>query len=92
MKRYNNIDYVMNMDIEDGLNLIIKAFKNDTKDKLYKLYLVQYPYMDKKNYISFDDFFKKCTTTRVVTNKSKEEIYKNVENILKNNKFKPIAS
>ncbi len=80
----------MNLDAEDGLNLIIKAFKNDSRDKLYKLYLSKYPYMDKNNYINFDDFFKKCTATRVVTSKSKEEIYKNVENILRNNKFKTI--
>lgn len=90
MKRYNNIEYIMNMDIEDGLNIIIKAFKNDTKDKLYELYLTKYPNMDRDNYISFEEFYKKCTVTQVNTNKSKEEIYDNVKNILKNNKFKAV--
>lgn len=80
----------MKMDAEDGLNIIVKAFKNESKDKFYKLYLTQYPNMDKDNYISFEDFYKQSTTKRINTNKNKEEIYKNVENILKNYKFKAI--
>ena len=33
LKRYSNIDYVMKMDAEDGLKLIIKAIENEAKDK-----------------------------------------------------------
>lgn len=75
------------MDIEDGFNMIVKALKNETRDKLYELYLTKYPHMDKNNYISFDDFYKKCTV-KVSTNKNKEDILNDVKNILKNNKFK----
>ena len=39
LKRYSNIGYVMEMDSEDGLKLIIKAIENEAKDKLYLQWL-----------------------------------------------------
>lgn len=83
MKRYNNIDYIMQMDIEDGIELIKTAFKEDTKDKLYQMYVIKSAFMTKDNYISFDDYFKQCTKP-VINNRieNKEEIYNKVNNIL----------
>lgn len=70
----------MDLDIEDGLNLIIKAFKNDAKDKLYQLYVIHSAFMDKDNYISFEQYYNNAT--RQVKKESKEEIHNKVENIL----------
>jgi hypothetical protein len=70
----------MNMDIEDGLNIIIKAFKNDTKDKLYQMYVVHSAFMEKDNYISFDQYYNNCT--KQVKKENKEEVYNKVNNIL----------
>lgn len=71
----------MNLDLEDGIELIKTAFKNDTKDKLYEMYVVKSLFMDKENYISFDDYFKQCT--RVTKIENKEDIHNKVNNILK---------
>ncbi|MBU5485960.1 hypothetical protein KQI86_16690 [Clostridium sp. MSJ-11] len=81
MKRYSNIEYILNMDIEEGIELIKTAFKNDTKDKLYQMYIVKSIFMSKDNYISFDDYFKQCTA--VIKIESKEEVYNKVNSILK---------
>lgn len=70
----------MNLDIEDGLNLIITAFKNDTKEKLYQMYVVQSAFMSKDNYISFEQFYN--NSTRQVKIENKEEVYNKVNNIL----------
>jgi hypothetical protein len=81
MKRYNNIEYIMNMEIEDGLNLITKAYKNDTKDKLYQMYVIHSAFMDKDNYISFEQYYNNAT--RQVKIENKDEVYNKVDNILK---------
>lgn len=81
MKRYQNIEYIMKMEVEDGLNIIIRAFKNDTKDKLYKMYVIHSAFMDKSNYISFEQYYNNCV--RPAKKENKEEVYNKVNNILK---------
>ncbi|WP_050607266.1 hypothetical protein [Clostridium niameyense] len=73
----------MSLDVEDGINLITKAIEGDNKDKLYMQYVQMVCWMYKDNYISFEEFYnnsvRKMTTKKV----TKEEAYKNAENILK---------
>lgn len=70
----------MKMEIEDGLSIIVKAFKNDLKDKLYQMYVIHSAFMDKDNYISFEQYYN--NSTRQIKRGNKEEIYNKVDNIL----------
>lgn len=70
----------MKMDVEDGANLIEKAIKNDTKDKLYQMYVVQSAFMDKDNFVSFEQYYNNCT--RQIKKENKEQVYNKVNNIL----------
>lgn len=82
LKRYGNIDYVMEMDVADGLSLILKAIEGDNKDKLYLQYVQMVCWMDKDNYISFEEFYKNNTKQMTAKKVTKEEAYKNANNIL----------
>ncbi|MCW6085582.1 MULTISPECIES: hypothetical protein [Clostridium] len=72
------------MDLEpiDGLTLISKALDGDNRDKLYMQYVQLMPWMDKDNYISFDEFYRNSTRQMTTKKVTKEEAYKNANNIL----------
>jgi Trp operon repressor len=46
-----------------AIKLIEKAKEEDKKDKLYQVWLTKVPSMNKKNYISFTEFWKKANMT-----------------------------
>lgn len=73
------------MDLEpiDGLTLISKALDGDNRDKLYMQYVQLMPWMDKDNYISFDEFYRNNTRQMTTKKVTKEEAYKNANKILK---------
>lgn len=86
----------MEMDAVDGLGMIKEAIKQDTKDKLYQLYVQLYTSMDKDSYISFESFCKKSAPDRVdKSNKmtykprrqNKEQVLSKVQNIMSNYKI-----
>lgn len=56
MHRYNDITYIMNLDIEDGLDLINTAYQKDAEDRLWQQWLVDYSHMDKENFMSFENY------------------------------------
>lgn len=70
----------MKMPWEDGISLIFKAFKNDLKDKYFKMYVLERLFM--KEPMSFEEYYK--NNTRNVKRESKKEILNKVNNILKN--------
>lgn len=70
LKRYSNIDYVMKMDAEDGLKLIIKAIENDVKDKLY----LQWLHDDARYEKSFNEYFESNLPYRKSTEEEKQKI------------------
>lgn len=39
LKRYSNIEYVMNLDAQIGTSLIIVAIENDNKEQMYQKWL-----------------------------------------------------
>lgn len=71
----------MEMNSVDGVQILIKAIENDKKDKLYQQYCHMVVFMNKDNYVSFDDFYKQ--STKRVKKVTKQEAYSNAENILK---------
>lgn len=56
LRRYNNIDYILNMDIDSGLTFIRKAFEKEEDAKLWDRYLVDYRHMGKENFITFETY------------------------------------
>ena len=73
----------MNMDAIDGLNMIYKAIEGDNKDRLYQQYICLLPWMTKDSYITFDEFYKQSTRQITTAKATKEEAYRNADNILK---------
>lgn len=72
----------MSLDVEDGLNIIQKAIEGDNKDKLYMQYCNLVVWMDKDNYISFEEFYKNSTRQATARKVTKEEAYENANKIL----------
>ena len=70
LKRYSNIDYVMEMNAEDGLKLIIKAIENEAKDKLY----LQWLHDDARYEKSFNEYFELNLPYRKSTEEEKRKI------------------
>lgn len=70
----------MRMPFNEGLNLILIAFKGDLKDRCFQMFVMERLFMTDP--ISFEDYCKNMTgkTEKV----SKDEVYAKVNNILKN--------
>lgn len=83
LQRYSNIDYILNLNFQEGYELILKAYDKERESRAWDRWLIHYRYMDKKNFISFEDFkeklFPKNTNTQVFI--SKEDMLKQAEEI-----------
>ncbi|WP_423055679.1 hypothetical protein [Acetobacterium carbinolicum] len=76
LRRYNNINYILNMDIDSGLAFISKAFEKEEDAKLWDRYLVDYRNMGPENFITFDAYKKLAQIESVqssATPKTKQE-------------------
>ena len=71
------------MPFEDGLEMIIEAFKKKNEERMWAMYLMQYQHMTKESYVSFEEFYAPKTEQTVDENKSVDEILDEVESILK---------
>lgn len=75
--RYNNPDYVLNLDFEEGLEIIRTANDKIAEERIYQQWLMDYLMMDKDSFISFEDYknkFKIGNKNINKTKKSKDEI------------------
>ena len=79
MQRYSNIEFVLNLDIDVGIKLIIKAMKEKRKDRAFKLYAGIYPYMDEESFVSFEEFYISMTADN---GKSTDEILEDINSLL----------
>lgn len=89
LRRYNNIDYILNMDIDSGLTFIRKAFEKEEDAKLWDRYLVDYRNMGPENFITFESYKKlaqsESTQPRAAPKSKQEtinEINEKVEKII----------
>jgi len=83
LNRYNNIEYVLNINWVDGINLINKAIEKTVEQKDWDLYKAIYPNMDKKTFITFKDFVKKKEVVTPKQEKSDDEILQKAEELRK---------
>lgn len=60
LRRYGNLD-IMQIDAATGIELIKKAYLEESKERAWQVYLTQYPYMTEESFITFEDYFKRLT-------------------------------
>ncbi len=69
-KRYSNIEYLFNLQADDGLLIILKAIEASQKEQMYEKWL-----HDQARYeMSFDDYYKKHIPYKPSTKEEKEDI------------------
>jgi len=67
----------LNLPIDQALKLIVKATEEHEKEKIFRLYLVDRPRMDKQTFMSFSEYYDKLSVKQTkVDTRSKEEILK----------------
>lgn len=61
LSRYHNINYILSMDVTNGIAFIKKAFEKDLEDKMWSRYLVDYQNMTKETFMTFEEYKKELT-------------------------------
>ncbi len=70
LSRYMNIEYILNLDCEIGVSLILKGLEKQEEERVFHKWL-----SDVARYeISFDDYKKKSIPYRKSTEQEKKEI------------------
>jgi hypothetical protein len=71
----------MAMDIMEGLALLNEAQEKREEEKAWQMWLAKFPYMDKKSFIPFSEFYQKMSTPQHISQRSAEEILADAHNI-----------
>ena len=71
---------MLRLSLNDGLDQYDLAREKAVEKKHWEMWLAKFPYMTKKNFVSFDQFYKKPAKTQV-SRKSAHEILENVQKI-----------
>ena len=76
----------MNLEFYDGVTFLLKAIEVEKDEKLWDLYLEKYKFMNKDNFVSFEDFKSnldiKEKIDSIKENLSVSQIENKVKNIL----------
>ncbi|MCR1953005.1 hypothetical protein NSA50_18555 [Clostridium sp. DSM 100503] len=56
LRRYSNIDYILSSTYDEGYDFISKAYEKEAEEKLWDIWLINYKYMSKENFESFEDY------------------------------------
>lgn len=70
------------MDMDFDIDLFIYAIEKDKENKLWELWKLQYPQMDKESFITFEEY-KNKNIKKQTTKKTYEEIEKEMEEVEK---------
>lgn len=83
LRKYSNIEYILDLEITEGIEFINKAYEKEIEDKVWEKWLIDYRYMSKDNFISFEEYKKHVISKNInlESTLSKEEILKEVEEI-----------
>lgn len=79
LSRYNNIDHILSLPIEDGMELIEYAQEEKKKQKAWEMWLVQYQHMEKKNFVPFSEFYESLQVR--ISYRPAEDILREAEEI-----------
>lgn len=80
LRRYSNIDYILNMDVEMFLDFLKVAKEKETEERLHAQWVTMLPAMSKQElkYIPFSDYVDQCTG-RNIDRRPAEEIIAELE-------------
>lgn len=82
LHRYGNLEYIMQLDIEEAMPLIEKAREKEKENRYFLQWVVQLPNMTKENYISFENYVDRVTG-RNIDNRPVYECMAELEEIKK---------
>jgi len=83
LSRYGNIEHILSLPFEEGIEIIEKSQEKQQEDLLWQRWLAIYPYMETGvlNFISFNDYKgkllnKEMKTTDITAEEIEEDIGK----------------
>lgn len=76
----------MNLNVEDGSEIIVKALEKHSEDRAWQLYLTKYGDMTEENYVPFDKFYNPKRIEEV--DESAEDILAGVRELLNSNEWR----
>jgi hypothetical protein len=85
LSRYGNIEHILSLPFEEGIEIIEKSQEKQQEDLLWQRWLAIYPYMEigKLKFMSFNDYKDKLVSKKFkVTNISKEEIKEDIGKVI----------
>lgn len=84
LSRYHNIDFVMRMDLLDGLGLCAKAREKRQEERLYQAWVSLYPHFSKDTFVSWENYKDNHNQVQLPVNrKSAEELIAEAADIKK---------
>jgi hypothetical protein len=81
LSRYGNIEHILSLPFEEGIEIIEKSQEKQQEDLLWQRWLAIYPYMEtgKLKFMSFNDYKDKLVSKKFkTTNMTKEEIEEDI--------------
>ena len=79
------MSFILDLDYEDGWELIKKAFEKRQERNYWQLYVSAYPHFDKSSFMTFEQFYKKPMKTKRLSNRTRDQII--AESKMLNEKF-----
>jgi hypothetical protein len=81
LHRYHNIEFILQLDALDGLELIAKAMEKDREERIFQQWVVQLPVMAYSGKsVSFADYKDRVTGANI-DRRSVEEIEKELDEV-----------
>ena len=65
LRKYSDIDYILNLNYDEGYEFISKAYEKESEEKLWDIWLINYRYMSKENFESFEDYKKRLKLSNI---------------------------
>lgn len=65
LHRYHNIEYILQLDVQTGLSLILKAMEKSRDERIFQQWVAQLPWMDRDNFVSFADYRDRVTGANI---------------------------
>jgi hypothetical protein len=81
LSRYGNIEHILSLPFEEGIEIIEKSQEKQQEELLWQRWLAIYPYMEigKLKFMSFNDYKYKLVSKKFkTTNMTKEEIEEDI--------------
>jgi hypothetical protein len=80
LHRYGgNLEYILNLEIDEAIELIIEASNNTYDEQLYSRWLMDYLMMDNSNFVSFENYKKLLFNSKSVSKKNSLEIAEKIK-------------